>query len=897
MDQLKAHLNRLLEGSGAQAAVIWTRPGLSTTGSVVCVCPAEVLPAGTAWPEIGPVASGVIHRDPATVTSLVPTTLRLELPGAPTAALSTPLAEPGLSLLLVWCGSNVPHDLPEDLDRLIEEQIAYHARLLDSERRSEQQALRLQAVVGSLAQGVVSVDHDRSLADVNPAAAKLLGLPTGEVAASEFAAAMRELESKVLDPSAAALIGTLLLGSSEANIDCSLRFDKPPTHLRVESHPFRQGRLGGRVWLFDDVSVEAEALAAVEGARALLRASTDSMIDPQVLFEALRDPAGQVVDFCYRSLNRAACVYLNVSEQDLLGQRVLKTLPNMLSSGLIGRYVQCVDDGEPVILTDFSYFNEMLDDARRYDIRATRAGCDLLTLSWEDVTERFQATQRIAASEQRYRLLADNSSDLIAHIRDDTVVWVSPSVEAILGAPAQYWLGRNVFDAIPPEDQPANRARMAAVVAGGTVKERVRLVSADGVTHWLDLHAKPFYDDDGRQDGVTASLRLIDDEVAAEQDAEEARRQQARADAIYRRSLESSAVGMCLADLEGNFTEVNSALCEFFGYDADRLRRKTWQDLTAADYLQADLDKRAQVLAGDIESYRMVKQFIHADGHRIWGDLTVSCVRDADGHVEIFLGQIADITTEVETRQLLAEELASAASYMASIMPRGLTGDVDVSSRYVPSRELGGDCFEYRWIDDDHLVVYLLDVSGHGLEPALLGASLQNMLRSGTFTTEALLEPAAVLTELNRLFQMEQQNDHYFTAWFGVYDKTTRTLRYANAGAPPAYAFNATTTNSGGTTTELAATSTPVGVFEDTAFTTDSYSVPRGCRILIYSDGATDVVLGDGKLLSQEGFKKLATQLAESPSRTLDDLINELHALAPTGAFEDDCSLILMAFD
>lgn len=893
--QLDGYLKQLLEGSGAQAAVIWTWPGPRATGSVVCAYPEQVLPEGTPWPEIPHSASGVIHRDPAVLTSLVPTTLRLELPAAPTAALSTPLAEPGMSLLLVWCGSTIPDELPEDLQPLIEQQIGDSARVVESDRRSDQDAQRLAAVVGSLDQGVVSVDRIRGRADVNAAAAALLGLPVGDVAASEFAAAMADLESRALSEVDAASMGAVLLGDAEASIHCALRFGRSPTHLRVSSHAFRSGPLSGRVWVFDDVSEVAEALEAVEGARALLRASTDSMIDPQVLFEAVRDPAGQVVDFRYRSLNRAACEYLDISEQDLLGQSVLETFPNMLSSGLVERYAQCVEDGEPVVLTDFSYFNEMLEDARRYDIRATRAGRDLLTLSWEDVTERFQATQRIAESEQRYRLLADNSSDLISHIRDDTVVWVSPSVEAILGAPVRHWLGRNVFDVIPPEDQPANRARMAAVVAGGTVKERVRLVSADGVTHWLDLHASPFYDNDGRQDGVTASLRLIDDEVAAEQQAEEARRQQARADAIYRRSLESSVVGMCLADLEGNFIEVNPALCEFFGYDADSLRRKTWQDLTAPDYLEADLAKRAEVLAGDIESYRMVKQFIHADGHLIWGDLSVSCVRDDSGEVETFVGQIADITAEVETRQRLAEELASAAAYMASIMPTGLDGTVGVSSRYLPSRELGGDCFDYYWIDDDHLVVYLLDVSGHGLEPALLSVSLQNMLRSGTFTSETLLEPAAVLTELNRLFQMEQQNDHYFTAWYGVYEKPTRTMHYANAGAPPAYAFSMSANS--GTTTELAATSTPVGVFADTEFTSSTYVVPPGCRILIYSDGATDLVLSDGELLSQDGFKKLATQLAESPNWSVDDLINELHGLAPTGAFEDDCSMILMAFD
>ena len=102
---------------------------------------------------------------------------------------------------------------------------------------------------------------------------------------------------------------------------------------------------------------------------------------------------------------------------------------------------------------------------------------------------------------------------------------------------------------------------------------------------------------------------------------------------------------------------------------------------------------------------------------------------------------------------------------MSSIMQRDLDGRVRVSSRYLPSRELGGDCFHYSWIDDDHFLVYLIDVSGHGIEPALLSVSLHNMLRSGSLAAVNLLAPEAVLEELNRLFQMDQQNFHYFTMW------------------------------------------------------------------------------------------------------------------------------------
>lgn len=655
---------------------------------------------------------------------------------------------------------------------------------------------------------------------------------------------------------------------------------------------------------------------AADSDRLLLRVSADSMLDPQVLLEAVRDHDGRVVDFRYRSVNKAACTYLGLAESDLVGHTQLEAAPNLEGSELQRSFIRCVEDGEPVVLGDFSYFNEILDDPRRYDIRATRAGADLFSMTWRDVTERFLAAQRIADSEENYRLLAENSGDVIVHIRDGRIAWVSPSVEAALGAPPPYWVGRLLQETVPVEETPELAVRTATVLAGCVVRQRVRVIAADGAVHWFHIFAKPFYDADGHQDGALSTLRLIDDEVAAEQEAEEARRQQARAEVRFQRSMDSAAIGMCLIAPDGAFVEVNGALCELFGYDADTLKQKTWQELTAPEYMEADLKNVDDVLQGRIDSYRMLKQYIHADGHRIWGDLTGSCIRDENGQVENFISQITDITDEVAAREqlaqsneqnrlmaqqlqqqsdLIAAELHSAAEYMASIMPTGLTGDVDVTSRYLPSRELGGDCFDYTWIDDDHLLVHLIDVSGHGIEPALLSVSLHNMLRSGTLGNETMLAPESVLTELNRLFNMDDQGDHYFTIWYGVYQTSTRTLRYASAGAPPAFAFN---TADDGTVsiTKLSSTATPIGMFEDTEFTAQTYPVPPGCRILIYSDGAQEILLADGRQLSMDGFKKVNARLAGSPDWSLDGLVNELTALTPAGTFDDDCSLIQLTF-
>ena len=1417
-------LQRLLSESGADVAVIWSRIAESGVGSVVCSHPVDLLPSGMPWPATEEASAGIIHRDAEAVARLVPTSVRLELASAPTAALSLELGDPHLMLLLIWCGPKVGDGLSEAVGRLIAEEIGDLARMIALQDHHGRAAQRLQGVVDDLKQGVVSVDHALDQVTMNPAAARLLNLH-GRVAASEFAAAMAKLEGRALNRTQIASMGQRMLADPWTEVDCTWTFAADPTHVHVTSRAVRHGAVSERIWVFEDVSGPFQAMAASDATQALLRANADSMLDPQVLleavreptgrvidfrylnvnaaaclylglqesdlvghtqleaapnlegselhqryircledgepvvlddysffneilgddrrydvratragadlisltwsdvterfaaaqrvllaqtllhatvdsmlnpqvlFEAVRDPGGRVVDFVYRTANQATCSYLGLEERELVGQSALATLPNLEGSGLLGRYRECVETGAPVVLDDFSYFNEILDDGRRYDIRATRAGVDLISLTWSDVTERFRAAQSIAAAQERlratvdsmlnpqslleavrdpggraidfvyrsanrafcsyrgseerdiigqslvqaqpalvgselfeqyvdcvdtgksvvlddfelfnamlgqdrrfdirvvragvdlisltfsdvtesfhaarriaesevkYRLLAENSSDTVTHLRDGRFVWVSPSVEGVLGGSPAYWVGRHVRDIVPDEDAADHAVRFTTLNEGGSLKERVRVVAVDGVVHWVDLHAKPFYDDAGRPDGFTAALRLADDEVAAEQAAAEARRLKAKADERYRRSIDYAAVGMCLTTPDGRFEEVNAALCHFFGYTEDNLKQLDWQQLTAPEYLEADVLNVGKIMSGQIDSYRLTKQFIHAHGHRVWGDLSVGCLRNSAGDVESFIAQITDVTAELETRelyQLLAEnasdvvvhgragkvvwispsvedvlggspeywigrpfsdvvppdqeaefasrrpalaeggavqhraqlvaldgtrhwfhfhakpfygsdgrpdgftaslrviddevaaeqqveearrlqaraderyrrsmdnaaigmclsspsgrfeevnvalceffgydaqtlmqktwqeltapeyqeesathvadliagrtdsyraikayihadghriwgdisgsclrdangtveylaaqvaditatveaeernvllserlqlkndrmsaELASAAAYMSSIMPRGLAGKVAVSSRYLPSRELGGDCFDYAWIDDDHLLVYLIDVSGHGIEPALLAVSVHNMLRSGAFPVEALLAPETVLTELNRLFQMDQQNDHYFTLWLGVYQASTRTLRYSSAGAIPALGFDSTP-GSCTAAIELPPTSMPIGMFEDAEFTSNVYSVPVGSRILISSDGASELDLRDGRQLTLADFIYLTTGVARQPNWTLDDLIAKLRTLTPTASFQDDCSLILLTFD
>jgi CheY-like chemotaxis protein len=105
-------------------------------------------------------------------------------------------------------------------------------------------------------------------------------------------------------------------------------------------------------------------------------------------------------------------------------------------------------------------------------------------------------------------------------------------------------------------------------------------------------------------------------------------------------------------------------------------------------------------------------------------------------------------------KQALENELAEAANYVRSILPPPMVSPFQIETLFLPSRQLGGDCFDYFWLNPDTLIIYLLDVSGHGLGAALPSVYILNLLRSQSLSGVNYANPPEVLAALNRAFQM-----------------------------------------------------------------------------------------------------------------------------------------------
>ncbi len=246
-------------------------------------------------------------------------------------------------------------------------------------------------------------------------------------------------------------------------------------------------------------------------------------------------------------------------------------------------------------------------------------------------------------------------------------------------------------------------------------------------------------------------------------------------------------------------------------------------------------------------------------------------------------------------KQRLESELAEAAGYVRSILPEPMTGVVTINARFLPSQQLGGDCFDYYWLDSDHLVIYLLDVSGHGLSAALPSISVHNLLRSHSLPHASLYKPNEVLRDLNDLFQMTQRNTRYLTIWYGVYHQSARQLTFASAGHPPAVLIAAPETEPHqGQQLKLAGM--PIGFFPDSEYTCGVCDISPGSTLYVFSDGIYEVKQVNATNWTLNDFFNLLVSKNSVFIDDLDGVFHQIEQVTGTSSFKDDCSLLQVKF-
>lgn len=110
---------------------------------------------------------------------------------------------------------------------------------------------------------------------------------------------------------------------------------------------------------------------------------------------------------------------------------------------------------------------------------------------------------------------------------------------------------------------------------------------------------------------------------------------------------------MALVGLDQRLLHVNGALCKMLGYTTDQLHRMSIPDITHPDDQQAEAEHKSRLLNRERSTFQMVKRYFHADGHVVWGQLSVSAVADLEGQPLYYIGQLEDITERRRTEEAL----------------------------------------------------------------------------------------------------------------------------------------------------------------------------------------------------------------------------------------------------
>jgi len=249
----------------------------------------------------------------------------------------------------------------------------------------------------------------------------------------------------------------------------------------------------------------------------------------------------------------------------------------------------------------------------------------------------------------------------------------------------------------------------------------------------------------------------------------------------------------------------------------------------------------------------------------------------------------------LRSQQALADELAEAAQYVRSLLPEPCAAPpLATAWEFISSTSLGGDGFGYFAIDEEHFAVFLLDVCGHGVGAALLSVSAMHALTAQTLPDVDFRDPAAVLTALNDAFPMERHNNMYFTIWYGVLHRPSRTLRYTSAGHPPAVVLA-----EGRPPEQLRTEAMPVGtMLSDAAYPAASTILPPAALLYLFSDGAYEITRSDGAVMRYEEFVALLAARPEPPGPArVAAIIAAIRAVQGRSHFDDDVSLLELAID
>jgi sigma-B regulation protein RsbU (phosphoserine phosphatase) len=271
-------------------------------------------------------------------------------------------------------------------------------------------------------------------------------------------------------------------------------------------------------------------------------------------------------------------------------------------------------------------------------------------------------------------------------------------------------------------------------------------------------------------------------------------------------------------------------------------------------------------------------------------DFRVMCAR-INAHL-----RIADLRIELAERNRLLEaahkkltfELELAQKVQLALMPRPPKprGVLRLAVRYTPANQLGGDVYDFYRLDKSRIGVLVADVSGHGVNSAMLSGMVKALAAPLSL---AVLEPGELLAGLDVATEQYFPEGYFCTGFYLIADEETGLVRYAGVGHPPAIIV--------GPSGPRSLPSNPgmlgIGMVDGTAGAADR--IEPGESLVIYTDGLTDAMDTSDALFGEERLTTLLqSHYGADPAEILEQLDTALQKHTSPGSPSDDINIIVL---
>lgn len=263
------------------------------------------------------------------------------------------------------------------------------------------------------------------------------------------------------------------------------------------------------------------------------------------------------------------------------------------------------------------------------------------------------------------------------------------------------------------------------------------------------------------------------------------------------------------------------------------------------------------------------------------------------GHLSLLSTQIAAamqnirLLAESVDRKVFEEELKIARKIQMQMLP-GEPPELEGFEVYgvtVPSRQVGGDYYDFVVVDRRCLVVVVADVSGKGIPASILTATLQATVRSNA---DAQTNPVGMMDRLNRLLYQNTSAAEFATLFYVVVDLHTGRARYANAGHDFPFLLG------NGAAHPLMESGIVLGCIDEFEYHENQFDIPAGGALVVFTDGVTDSESRAGESYGGERLRSVLERHAGESARDLCRRVIEDVRTFGDGENQDDLTLVVL---